>query len=41
MLKKKGKWRKKNNVYTFLSQYEGFENDAKFILGKDLKKDIY
>ena len=33
-----GKWKKENNVYTFLSQYEVAENDTRFTFSKDFKK---
>jgi transposase-like protein len=34
----KGKWKKENNTYTFLSQYEVSENDTRFIFSNDLTK---
>jgi len=33
-----GKWKKENNIYTFLSQYEVSENDTRFTFNKDLTK---
>mgnify|MGYP006177831171 CR=1 FL=1 len=33
-----GKWKKENNIYTFLSQYEVSENNTRLTFGKDLTK---